>query len=173
MYKLQPCAPCCSDTHLGTMLNTSLRLRTPSAYHQSQGQSIGCDNTHNVEELKGKVEFLEAELEKGYKQEAASMSRTLENMTRGYLTRLQSLQKELRSANYERELAEQQHRDAQKDKERLLRENWQLLRNIQHLRHYLEEHRGSQQQQRKSRKTPLHITSWKHVRLPRSSQQHL
>ncbi|XP_078539598.1 uncharacterized protein LOC144824359 [Lissotriton helveticus] len=157
---------------LETMLNSSLRLRTPTAYHQSQGQSNGCENIHNLEELKSKMEFIEAELEKGYKEEAASMCRTLENITRGYLSRLQGLQKELTSANHERELAEQQHRDAQKDKERLLQENWQLLRALRHLRRSTEEHRRLQQQ-RKSRKTPLHITSWKHVHFPRSPQQHL
>lgn len=109
-----------------------------------------------------KVDALEEELRKGYRQEALTLNAVMENMTRLYLTRFQEMEKELKSTKIEQEVAEKQQMEAQRVQSELLQHNWELLRKLQKLRQALD-----RQQERKIPRlqTQPEITHWKLVNL--------
>ncbi|XP_077117044.1 uncharacterized protein LOC143773510 [Ranitomeya variabilis] len=109
-----------------------------------------------------KVDVLEEELRRGYRQEALSLSAVMENMTHLYLTRYKVLEKELKSTKMDVEAAEKQQMEAQRVQSELLHHNGDLLRKLKKLRQTIEE-----QQDRKITKlqTQPEITHWKLVNL--------
>ncbi|KAG9489147.1 hypothetical protein GDO78_005248 [Eleutherodactylus coqui] len=109
-----------------------------------------------------KVDVLEEELRKGYRQEALTLNSVMENMTRLYLTRFQELEKELKSTKLELEVAEKQQMEAQRVQSELLHHNWELLRKLQKLRRTVERH---QERKVPRLQTQPEITHWKLVNL--------
>ncbi|KAM3924723.1 uncharacterized protein RB166_008063 [Leptodactylus fuscus] len=109
-----------------------------------------------------KVDVLEEELRKGYRQETLTLNAVMENMTRLYLTRFQDLERELKSTKMELEVAEKEQMEAQRVQSQLLQHNWELLRKLQRLRQTLERH-----QERKAPRLQAHpeLTHWKLVNL--------
>ncbi|CAJ0966514.1 unnamed protein product [Ranitomeya imitator] len=110
-----------------------------------------------------KVDVLEEELRRGYRQEALTLSAVMENMTRLYLTRwYKVLEKELKSTKMDMEVAEKQQMEAQRVQSELLHHNGDLLRKLKKLRQTIEE----QQDRKISRlQTQPEITHWKLVTL--------
>ncbi|XP_078283595.1 uncharacterized protein LOC144609088 [Rhinoraja longicauda] len=84
------------------------------------------------------MQTLEQELQKGYMEEALTLKRTLGDMKREYLLRLQDLEDELVSVERERDAARREQNVALQKKESLLRENKELLKMLKHLRQSLE-----------------------------------
>ncbi|CAH2274246.1 Hypothetical predicted protein [Pelobates cultripes] len=113
--------------------------------------------------LQNKVQLVEDELRRGYRQEALTLNAAIENLTRIYLTRLQTLEKEFRSAQLELDQAEKQQMEAQKTHFELLHQNWQLLKTLQQLRQSLEK-----SDHRKDRRTWIasEIPRWKRAGSP-------
>ncbi|KAM4039892.1 uncharacterized protein ACNLHF_017875 [Anomaloglossus baeobatrachus] len=107
-----------------------------------------------------KVDVLEEELRRGYRQEALTLSAVMENMTRLYLTRYQVLEKELKNTQIDVEAAEKQQMEAQRVQSELLHHNWELLRKLQKLRQTIERH---QERKAPKRHAAPEITHWKLV----------
>ncbi|XP_067827256.1 uncharacterized protein [Heptranchias perlo] len=96
------------------------------------------DNGGKRSKLWRQMQTLEQELEKGYVEEALTLKRTLGDLKREYLLRLQDLENELVFAERERDVAKRERNVALQERESLLRHNKELLKTLKHLRQSLE-----------------------------------
>ncbi|XP_067873733.1 keratin-like protein KRT222 isoform X2 [Heterodontus francisci] len=97
------------------------------------------DNGGKRSKLWNQMQTLEQELEKGYMEEALALKKTLGDMKREYLLRLQDLENEVAFAERERDVARREQNVALRERESLLRKNKELLKTLKHLRQSLEQ----------------------------------
>ncbi|XP_048472041.1 uncharacterized protein LOC109930375 [Rhincodon typus] len=97
------------------------------------------EDSGNKSKLWNQMQTLEQELEKGYMEESLTLQRTLEDMKREYLLRLQDLENEFVFTERERDVARRERNMALQERELLLRQNKELLKTLKHVRQSLEQ----------------------------------
>ncbi|GCC25639.1 hypothetical protein chiPu_0004050, partial [Chiloscyllium punctatum] len=96
------------------------------------------ENHGKKSQLWNQMQTLEQELERGYMEESLTLKRTLEDMKREYLLRLQDLENEFVFTERERDVARRERNMALQERELLLRKNKELLKTLKRVRQSLE-----------------------------------